>query len=153
MRNGQPEMTGLLVAQQQFDAWRAQRVRGARIPAELWGVAVDVASQYGLGRAVSALRLDYYSLQRRLLAAGRQDAEPQPRAAGGECKATRGDRRQPQPAASRHEPFVQLPPLGMSPQSCRIELQTPSGASLRVELPGASMADTMLLTRAIWSQL
>jgi hypothetical protein len=51
------------------------------------------------------------------------------------------------------ETFIQFPPLGMSSRSCRLELQTPAGASLRLELVGASIADTMLLTRAIWSQL
>jgi hypothetical protein len=153
MRDGQPEMSGLLAAQERFDAWRAQRERGARIPAELWSLAVEVASQYGLGRAVTALRLDYYSLKQRLLAAGHQVTEPQLRAPRGESKTARPERIQPRAATGGHEAFVQIPPLGMAPPSCRIELQTPAGANLRLELFGVSMVDTMLLTRAIWSQL
>jgi hypothetical protein len=144
MRTGQQEIAaGLLAAQQRFDAWWAERVRGARIPDELWALAVDMAGQYGLGRAVTVLGLDYYGLKRRLLASGQKVAEPKQRAPRVKS---------PPPTPGGHEAFVQLPSLGMSSPSCRIELQTPAGASLRMELLGASMADTMLLTRAIWGQ-
>lgn len=154
MRKDQREMAAdLVAARQRFEAWRADRVRGARIPEELWALAVDMAAQYGLGRAVSALRLDYYSLQRRVRAAGREVAERQRRTTRGPAKAAGSAGSPPLPMTGGRETFIQFPPLGMSSPSCRLELQTPAGASLRLELVGASIADTMLLTRAIWSQL
>lgn len=154
MRRDRREIAAdLLVARQRFDAWRADRVRGARIPDELWALAVDMAAQYGLGRAVSALRVDYYSLQRRVLASGLEVAQRQRRTTRGPAKAAGPAGSAPLPLPDGRGAFIQFPPLGMSSPGCRLELQTPAGASLRLELVGASMADTMLLTRAIWSQL
>jgi hypothetical protein len=49
-----------------FQTWRATRARGQRIPTELWQAAVAVARVHGINPTVTALKLDYYDLQRRL---------------------------------------------------------------------------------------
>ena len=50
----------------EFERWRAQRRRGARIPDLLWGSAVELAREHGVARTSQALRVDYYSLKARL---------------------------------------------------------------------------------------
>jgi hypothetical protein len=49
-----------------FDAWRNTRSRGQRIPEALWKAAVEAARVHGLCRTATALKLNYYDLQRRL---------------------------------------------------------------------------------------
>ena len=49
-----------------FQAWRKTRVRGERIPEPLWKAAAKVAADVGVCRVASALKLDYYALQRRM---------------------------------------------------------------------------------------
>jgi hypothetical protein len=40
----------LTVAGERFARWRRGRVRGARIPHELWQLAIELAGRYGVGR-------------------------------------------------------------------------------------------------------
>src|SRR6476659_7823601 len=47
-----------------FQAWRARRKVGTRIPRTLWAVAVRLAKTHGVCRAATALGLDYYSLKK-----------------------------------------------------------------------------------------
>jgi len=51
-----------------FEQWRQGRVTGSRIPAGLWKLALNVAGRHGVARTAAALRLDYYSLKKRLVA-------------------------------------------------------------------------------------
>ena len=51
--------------QRKLAHWRQQHRRGALIPEELWREAAQLASAYGINRTARALRLDYYSLQKR----------------------------------------------------------------------------------------
>lgn len=154
MRNGQQEMEpGLLAAQQRFEAWRAERTRGARIPNELWTLAVDMAGRHGLGRAVTALHLDYYSLKRRLPSCVLQRVEAKHRSRSSESKTPRPRSGNTVTTGSGLEAFVQLPSLGGASPSCRIEMQTPAGPSLRMEVVGATMADAIILAREFWSNL
>ena len=49
-----------------FEGWRRGRKVGARIPNELWSLAVKLADGHGLSRTASVLGLDYYSLKERV---------------------------------------------------------------------------------------
>ena len=49
-----------------FQAWRRTRKAGTRIPERLWALAVKRADAHGLNRTASVLRLDYYSLKKRV---------------------------------------------------------------------------------------
>ena len=51
-----------------FEVWRRARKPGARIPDELWTLAVKLADDHGLSRTASVLKLDYYSLKKRVAA-------------------------------------------------------------------------------------
>jgi hypothetical protein len=46
-----------------FQAWRARRKPGGRIPQPLWAVAVRLANAHGVSRTAAVLRLDYYRLK------------------------------------------------------------------------------------------
>jgi hypothetical protein len=95
------------------------------MPAALWAAAVALARQHGLYPTARALRVDYGALKKRLDAAG----------AG----------RAPSPA------FVELPaarPTGLG--ACVIELEAPRGGRMRIEVPGATLADLVALTQVAW---
>lgn len=64
-------------ARETFDAWRRTRARRT-IPDPLWAKAVALANTHGLAATARALRLDYYSLKRRLDGAARPDAATAP---------------------------------------------------------------------------
>lgn len=46
--------------------WRSTRLRGQRIPEDLWSAATSLARVHGLSATATVLKLDYYGLQRRL---------------------------------------------------------------------------------------
>jgi len=46
--------------EQLFAAWRKTRVRGDRIPQSLWKSAAKLATDFGLSRTSTVLKLDYY---------------------------------------------------------------------------------------------
>lgn len=52
--------------QRRFEQWRRERKGRARIPEALWRAAVTMAEIYGVNRTATALRLDYYTLKKRL---------------------------------------------------------------------------------------
>ena len=49
-----------------FEDWRQSHRARSRIPESLWASAVKMADRYGINRTARALRLDYYSLKKRL---------------------------------------------------------------------------------------
>lgn len=51
---------------ERLSAWRATRRRGQRIPEDIWKAAARLAQTHGLNPTASALKLNYYDLQRRL---------------------------------------------------------------------------------------
>jgi hypothetical protein len=102
--------------------WRRHR-KTRRIPEELWALAAKLAGRYGVNPTAQALRVDYYSLKRRVGGSG----EAEPRGAGG---------------------FVELVPAPFTPaRGCLIEFEDPRGAKLRVHLPGGESADLLALGR------
>ena len=115
-------------AQRKIEQWRQRRRPRARIPEELWRQAAQLACAYGIHRTAKALRLDYYSLKKRVAAA----------AGSGE--------RGPQ--------FVEIPaggPLGLpggmpaARPECLIEVEDPSGAKMRIRLQGGDFPDVAAL--------
>lgn len=116
-------------ARQRFEHWRSTRKQRSRIPEDLWALAVGLAREYGLYKTVRTLRLDYYSLKKRL------DA---PSSDG-----TSGEK----PISS----FVELLPskLSSSPE-CIVELEDAGGAKMRIHLKGADVPDLATLSRSFW---
>jgi len=51
---------------ERFESWRANRKRGARIPAELWQAAVSLYPRYSVNRIAKTLRLGYEDLRSRV---------------------------------------------------------------------------------------
>jgi len=123
-----------------FGAWRKTRKPKCRIPEPLWALAVELADKHGLHPTAAALRLDYYSLKKRVEQA-----------------------RSPGPA------FIELgpvPPIGaVSPATtggggrpgdapcasgeCVIELEDGAGR-MRVILKGYDAPDVAALARGFW---
>jgi hypothetical protein len=52
--------------QERFELWRKTRKRCSPIPEMLWASAVGLVGEHGLHRTARALRLNYYSLKKRL---------------------------------------------------------------------------------------
>ncbi|MHB1313453.1 MAG: hypothetical protein ACYC3L_15655 [Gemmatimonadaceae bacterium] len=115
-------------ARSRFQAWRARRKRGTRIPRTLWTVAVRLAKEHGVCRAATALGLDYYSLKKRT-----------------ESSAT--------PRQSDGPAFVELAAPAMVAKQCQVELDNGAGATMRVQLIGYDAADIEALARGFWSDL
>jgi hypothetical protein len=116
-----------------FAEWRRRREVGARIPAALWDLAVELAARHGVSRTSQALRVGYYSLQERVAARGRASA----------ASAT--------VAKAMSPTFVELPaaPLGAACE-CSLEFEKPCGTKLRVQLRGPQLPDLAALGREFW---
>ena len=99
---------------------------GARIPERLWTLAVKLADAHGLNRTASALRLDYYTLKRRVESTNAQ-------------------------AGSATSAFVELAPPVAAPRECVIEFEDHSGATMRIHLRGCEVPDLVALGRGFWS--
>ena len=115
----------------QFEQWRRRRSAGTPIPELLWRAAVALARKHGVSKTSLALRLDYYSLKRRLEAA----PGPRPEREGGGAR------------------FVEIPlhpvPNG---SACVLEVEDGRGARLRLELPGVGAGELAGLVGCVWSQ-
>lgn len=117
---------------QQFDEWRAARVVGQRIPAQLWDAAVSATVEHGAYRVSRALSLDYAMLKRRAAQAGASGGVPMPRFV--ELAAPQGP----------------MPAQGAEPQ-CVVEMANARGATMRVQLRGNAVAGLPALCQAFWS--
>jgi hypothetical protein len=116
----------LVQGRRQFQAWRATRQTGSRIPQTLWALAVRLVKTHGVSRTASALGLDYYGLKKRA-----EQTADQPQSSG--------------PA------FVELPsPVVVGKQGV-FELENGAGARMRVELMGYDAADVVALLRNFWN--
>ena len=120
-RNKAPMMT-LGEAKARFEEWRNNRSGKARIPAELWSAAVEVAQKEGINRTARELHVAWDDLKRRMPAA---EAVPQ------------------RPA------FVELvTPQVQSVPECRLEVEGRRG-KLRTQLKGASASYLATLSREL----
>ena len=130
-RRGRGEVSGELQrVGGQFATWRTGRQPGERIPVRLWKQAVKLAKKHGVSRTATALRLDYYSLKKRL-------DQNKTRAGPG-----------PPDAA-----FVELPaPLSLPMAGeYSIEFEDGRGASMRVTIKGGGVPDLLALSRSFWN--
>jgi hypothetical protein len=63
-------------ARARFEEWRTSRRGKARIPAELWSAAVEVARKEGINRTARELHVAWDDLKRRMTAAGAVPRQP-----------------------------------------------------------------------------
>jgi len=139
-----------------LERWRGTRRAGARIPEPLWNAAVKVAERYGIHRTTKALRLDYYSLKRRVeREAAEKEAAAKEAARAKEPAAKRRDARKSGVGTSQASvgttTFVELPaPAWAACGECTLELERPCGTKLRVCLKGMSVADVAAIGRGLW---
>lgn len=114
-----PELAG---ARDRFRSWRRTCKPGTRIPEPLWSQAVRLTSAHGLHRTASELRLDYYSLKKRVEAIqGQQD--------------------------STGPAFIELPPAVSAGRECVMEFEDGAGVSLRVQLRGYDATEIVAVGR------
>jgi hypothetical protein len=121
--------SGLEKVRQRFERWRQRRAVGTRIPDSLWAAAVEAAESWGICQTAKVLRLDYYSLKRRLerkIADGNRQADGVPAAA-----------------------FVELSvPAAVASRECTVEPEDRSGAKMRIHLRGVEIPDVVALCRS-----
>lgn len=127
-----------------FERWRATREGRACIPERLWASAVKAASRYGVCQASRVLRLDYYSLKKRVEAAGLagESAEGGAGRVAGRAPAARFI--ELATPASADLPSTSVP-------ECILELEDPRGAKMRIHLKGSSAPDLAALSRSFWT--
>src|SRR5471030_156771 len=111
-------------AKGRFEEWRTNRRGKARIPAELWSAAVEVARKEGLNRTARELHVAWDDLKRRVAITGEVPGQPG------------------SPA------FVELvAPQTQSVPECILEVEGRRG-KLRIQLKGASSSELATLSRA-----
>jgi len=117
-------------AERRFTKWRRTRKPGTRIPERLWASAVKLAATYGLHPTASALRLDYYSLKRRLeRTAAASSARP----------------------AENGPAFVELSaPYASGLREWVIDFENSAGARMCVRGKGGDALDVAALARSFW---
>jgi hypothetical protein len=108
-----------------LEAWRRRRTR-REIPDEIWRQATELARRHGVHATAKALRLDYYSLRRRV-------GEPV-------ATATRGSG--PVPT------FVEIDPVSSSSE-CTIDIEDPRGTKVRIQIKGAVPRELAALAQTL----
>jgi hypothetical protein len=116
--------------------WRSTHAVRSRLPEELWAAAVELAQHDGIDATAGALDVDKPSLRKW---AGRLNpARPQP---------TRR-KSQPRQKANDLPAFVELLASGSGTgTSCLVEVESPRGAKLRLELKGIQASELAELIR------
>ncbi|HEX2941431.1 MAG TPA: hypothetical protein VHO91_10310 [Rhodopila sp.] len=121
-------------AQREIEQWRRRHRPRARLPDELWREAVELARTYGINPTARALRLDYYSLKKRLIVEAGED------------------QRTAKPPAEVHRApeFLEILPGGLPAQrpQCVVEIEEAGGVKLRIHLQGGDFPDVAAITRA-----
>jgi hypothetical protein len=121
--------TGIITLEdtkERFEEWRSNRKGKARIPAELWAAAVEVARKEGINRTARELHVAWDDLKRRMAT-------------------TAEVRRRPGSPV-----FVELvPSQTQQVPECTLEVEGRQG-KLRIQLKGASASDLATLSRALW---
>ncbi|MEO7128622.1 MAG: hypothetical protein ABI040_07130 [Rhodoferax sp.] len=116
--------------------WRETRVRGARIPVQLWTAVADLARQLGVQRVAKVLHLDYVRLKGRVQGTGRE-------ARSGRVGTRKVD-------AGFVEMLVSAPSSAPGRCECAIELENAQGAKMRLELSGNGLGAVHTLCSAFW---
>jgi hypothetical protein len=126
MGRSETEIITLEDTKKRFEEWRSNRRGKARIPAELWSAAVEVARKEGINRTARELHVAWDDLKRRM--------------------ATTAEVRQ-RPGSPV---FVELvAPQTQPVPECTLEVEGRQG-KLRIQLKGASASDLATLSRALW---
>jgi hypothetical protein len=126
MGRSETEIITLEDTRKRFEEWRSNRSGKARIPAELWSAAVEVARKEGINRTARELHVAWDDLKRRM--------------------ATTAEVRQ-RPGSPV---FVELvAPQTQPVPECTLEVEGRQG-KLRIQLKGASASDLATLSRALW---
>ena len=122
----------LVRARKRFADWRRTRHVGTRIPKSLWVLAVRLADTYGVNQTANILRLDYYTLKKRV-----------------DAKASES----PPVCTSASTPaFVELAsPVLAAPGECVVDFKDAAGDRMRVHLKGGDLPDLIALGRSFWS--
>ena len=116
--------------------WREARVRGQRIPVEMWTAAVQMASQFGVHRVAKDLRVDYERLKKRV------------QGTGGEARSGRVGTRK---VDSRFVEMVVSPPsVAPGRCECALEMENAQGAKMRLELNGNGLGALGAVCSAFW---
>jgi hypothetical protein len=125
MGRGVTAIISLEEAKRRFEEWRSNRRGKARIPAELWSAAVEVARKEGINRTARELHVAWDDLKRRMAITGEVS-------------------RQPGSAA-----FVELvAPQAQSVPECTLEVEGCRG-KLRIQLKNAPASYLAMLTREL----
>ena len=126
MPRSKAPIVSLEEARVRFEEWRTNRRGKARIPAELWSAAVEVARKEGINRTARELHVAWDDLKRRMTTTEEVLLQPG------------------SPA------FVELvEPATQSVPECTLEVEGRRG-KLRIQLKGASVSDLATLSRALW---
>jgi len=116
--------------------WREARVRGQRIPAQMWTAAVQMARQLGVHRVAKVLHLDYERLKKRV------------QGAGGVAHAGKIDTRK---VDTRFVEMLVSPPTAAPGRcECAVELENAQGAKMRMELSGNGLGALGAVCSAFW---
>ena len=118
--------------------WREARVRGQRIPAEMWTAAAQMARHLGVQRVAKGLRVDYERLKRRVQGTGGVAAH------AGKIDTRKVDTR-------FVEMLVSPPTAAPGRCECALELENAQGAKMRVELSGNGLGALGAVCSAFWS--
>ena len=122
MPRSKTPIVSLEEAKARFEEWRNNRRGKARIPAELWSAAVEVARKEGINRTARELHVAWDDLKRRMPATG---------------------------AVPRQPAFVELvTPQVQSVPECTLEVEGRRG-KLRIQLKGASASYLATLSREL----
>ena len=134
-------------ARDRLFAWRRTKKPKSRIPEQLWELAVKLAAKHGLHCTAQTLKLDYYSLKKRV------EATTTAAAATATATATTSRR-------ERNPAFIDLPPaLGPvreavqeavqeSGQECVIAFEN-GAVNLQVHLKGYNATDVVAALRSV----
>ena len=127
-----------------FERWRATHRARSRIPDGLWASAVNAVARHGLHRTSKALRLEYFSLKKRVEQQSMIAIDPPKKSAGDWRRSTvRLD-------AASVPTFVELTPVADGCE-CTLELEDAAGAKMRVHLKGIAMPDLAAINRSFWN--
>lgn len=124
---------------QRFERWRGTCKPRSRIPDALWAAAVKAAGRYGIHRTARALRIDYYSLKKRM----EQDSAADHGFAAVPASV---------PDGSAMATFLEFArPVSGGSSECTLELEDAAGSKMRVHLKGFEAPDLAALSRSFWN--
>jgi transposase-like protein len=118
-----------------FAEWRGTHAVRSRLPEELWAAAAELAGRDGISATAKALGVDKPSLRKW---ADRLQPQRQPRPR----------RSPPKRRASAMPAFVELLASSGAATSCLVEVESPRGGKLRVEVKAIGTSQLAEMIRA-----